>query len=996
MDSKKLLEEIKARSVVSERKIDAIYYKETEYKKGNECAVFDETWQPFPLGGKWGEFRDTHFWFYFRVSVPEAIPGREFRLRVSTGKSGWDGENPQFLAYVNGKCMQGLDINHTFLYVESGKEAEIYLYAYSGTPSASGKNDKFASELSVSLIEIDREYEELYFDVEVPVGITEYSADDSSEYVFLSGLIEKVSEYVQLYGDDGKKLARDFLQNELYGKKWRSFDTEIACIGHTHIDIAWMWTVLQAREKVQRSFATELSLIERNDDFRFTSSQAYLYNAVKEEAPDLYERIKKEIALKNWEAEGAAWVEFDSNVPCGESLIRQVFYGKKFFREEFGAESKVMWLPDVFGYSAALPQILVRSGVEKFVTAKISWNDTNRLPNDTFMWKGIDGTEILTHFICTTPKRKGLPVIDGTGYVSKATPAEIAGTYERFRPKSIAKELICCYGFGDGGGGVTEDMIKRIRRMKNGLPGCPPAKMTTVTETFRAMEEKLKGAELPVWKGELYLEFHRGTYTTRADNKKYNRQCERLLKQAEILCTADHIINGTAYPQNKLESLWKQVLLNQFHDILPGSSIREVYDVTDAEYKTISAELSALINDAKKRVAPKVKIDEHIVFNMTGFIRSGAVNGIMAENVPPYGYKTVKKTDPVNSVTAKGDILENSFYRIRFGKNGQIEEFIYKPLDRSVLNGANGNVLTAYKDIPAEYDAWNIDKDYINYGSEIIDLKDRKIITSGGKTGFEFRWKFGNSEIKQSVVMDDGVRVDFITEVDWHEKHVLLKALFPIAVNTDKARYEIQFGNLERTTHNNTSWDSAQFEVPAQRYAFLKENGFGFALLNDCKYGYCAKGNVLGLSLLRSPDYPCRGADEGKHEFVYSVMCGAENFENEVFREAEFLNSPLTDFESGTAKAAKEFSLIRSDKENVAVSAFKMADNGNGIIIRVYETIGKTTDLVLTTCFEIGEAYITNLEEKIEARIGIEHNKIKTRIRPYEIITFLLRLKNEV
>ena len=995
MNIKKVLQSLQKRSIVNEKTIDNVYYKECGYKQGSDLPIVDESWTVFNQDMRWGEYRDTHCWFYFKTTVPSCTRGNEMYLKITTDKNGWDSENPQFLAYVNGKCVQGLDINHTKLYLEEG-DAEIYLYAYSGTPSPSGENGKFASSLSVSLTEVNKETEALYHDIFVPFGVMEYLDENTAEYSLLEKLLLNAASYIDDFDDgevfqQGVRKARAFLKRELYDKDWSADDTVIAGIGHTHIDIAWLWTVAQAREKAQRSFATEVALLKRNDDFYFTSSQAYLYQAVKEECPTLYDEIKEMVKQGKWEVEGAAYVECDTNVPNGESLVRQLLYGKKFFLEEFGKECRVMWLPDVFGYTAALPQILVKSGVDKFVTSKISWNDTNRLPNDMFFWKGIDGTEILTHFISTTPKRKGLPVINGTGYVAQALPSEVAGTYERFCPKEIAGELLYCYGHGDGGGGVTEEMIERMRRMKKGLPGCPVAKMKTVKQAFKDMELKNKGKKLPIWDGELYLEFHRGTYTTKADNKKYNRRCEALLRTAEWLCVTDYILNGAEYPYEQLERLWKTVLLNQFHDILPGSSIKEVYEVTDAEYASVINELNTLIDNKKRRVLPSPRFGEKIVFNSAVTEARGYLDEIAFEKFPSLGYRRIFQKTIQHSISAGEKTLENKFYKVIFNDCGQIESLVYKPLNREVLKTEKANVLMAYRDTPAEYEAWNIDKDYIENAREINSLVEKNIVEINGGKGFRFKWKFGKSEINQAVIMYDGPRIDFITDVDWQEKQVLLKTLFPIDINTSRAVYEIQFGQVDRTTHNNTSWDSAQFEVPAQRYAYLAEKGFGFALLNNCKYGYSAKENVLGLSLLRSTDYPCKNADIGKHSFTYSVVCGESDFEEIVLNEAESLNNPLEIFEEGEAKVSPDaYSLVSLNQPNVLISAVKMAENGKGVVVRIYEALGKRTEVDLTVGFDVRQAYLTDLQEKISKQIKVKERKATLQIKPYEIITLLM------
>lgn len=993
----KTIQLLEARIIKKSLLVDGIYRKECSYKNGSILPVVDESWAPFPNGSHWGEKRDSHCWFSTKIQVPEELRGENVRISVKTDKRGWDAENPQFLAYIDGQCVQGLDLNHTTLPVPCSEEFELYLYAYSGTPACDGNNDKFASTLEIAWEVVDDTTLSLYYDLSVPADIAKYLNVDSAEYAELSTILHEACAYLRFFGATEEEYhvsvekAAAYLQENLYSKKWRTDDVKIACIGHTHIDIAWKWTIAQAREKAQRSFATAVALLKQNDDFRFMSSQAYLYQAVKEECPQLYEEILRLVAEKKWEVEGAAWVEFDANIPCGESLVRQIVYGKKFFQEEFGVDTKILWLPDVFGYSAALPQILKKAGVDKFVTSKISWNDTNRLPNDMFRWKGIDGSEILAYFISTTPKHRGKPVICGTGYVSMATPAEIAGMYERFNPKHIATELLCCYGHGDGGGGVTQGMVEKIRRMSKSLPGCPTAEMKSVTQAFEEMQRKNADKIMPSWVGELYLEFHRGTYTTRALNKKYNRLCEEALKRVEWLCTLAYVEYGVAYPQERLESLWKEVLLYQFHDILPGSSIREVYEDTDIGYEKILMELRAITVEAEKCIAQEAKPDELILLNPTS---------LNVEGVPSKGFKVVEKSveGKKPKIHFSENTVENEWYKIVFNEVGQIAELVYKPQNRSVLksNGL-GNVLMAYEDMPLEYDAWNLDADYIQKGVEIDVLLSKEMLIEKKRSGYCFLWKYGDSRIEQRVwLYDDLDRIDFDTKVDWQAEHILLKTLFPVDVNTDRAVYEIQFGTVSRSTHNNTSWDTAQFEVPAQRFCYLKENGFGVALLNDCKYGYAAKDNVLSLSLLRSTADPFRWADKGMHTFSYSIYCGGDHFEVGTLKHAERINKPISSL-LGTGKAIgrREYSLVSCNCENVVIDTVKLAENGQDVVVRLYEGTNRRTECNLDFGFAVKRIYKADLMENVQEELTVCKNNVCLRVSPFEIVTLVVERKRD-
>ena len=423
------------------------------------------------------------------------------------------------------------------------------------------------------------------------------------------------------------KVANEFLKKEFYGKLCHDNDIKTLCIGHTHIDIAWLWTIDQTVEKAQRSFATVIELMKRYPEYKFMSSQAVLYKMVKEECPELYEEIKAMIKAGRWEVEGAMWVEADCNLSSGESLVRQVQYGKNFFRDEFGVESRVLWLPDVFGYAAALPQILKKSDVDWFVTSKIGWNDTNTMPYDTFEWCGIDGTSVNTQYLTAQKEEKGRVPDRECSYIPMATLPYVDGAWNRYQQKALSSEAILTFGHGDGGGGPTEDMLEMLRRAKHGVPGVSQAYIGTATEFLQHKEKDIKKNPdlLPKWQGELYLEFHRGTYTSIARNKKNNRNCEFLMLDAEALSVMLGKLRGDKFPKEELHGAWETLLTNQFHDIIPGSSIKEVYERSDIEYAGIREITSNIRNNVFEYVASNVDADGYVVFNPHSFANSGCV-----------------------------------------------------------------------------------------------------------------------------------------------------------------------------------------------------------------------------------------------------------------------------------------------------------------------------------------------------------------------------------
>ncbi|MBR5738544.1 MAG: alpha-mannosidase, partial [Lachnospiraceae bacterium] len=597
-------------------------------------------------------------------------------------------------------------------------------------------------------------------------------------------------------------------------------------------------------------------------EYRFMSSQAFRYQNLKEEAPELYREVGKRIQEGRWEAEGAMWVEADCNLSSGESLVRQVLYGKRFFREEFGVENRVLWLPDVFGYSAALPQILKKSGVDWFVTSKISWNDTNKLPYDTFLWKGIDGTAVHAYFL-TAKKNYGAPSENRTTYNAHTNAPMLSGTYKRYQQKNLTNEVLLTFGYGDGGGGPTVEDLELLRRGTRGVPGAPSASIGFAGDFLKRLEQRIDGnPKLPVWQGELYLEFHRGTYTSQARNKRNNRKAEFLYQKAELLSTLSSALFQTAFPQADLRKGWEILLTNQFHDIIPGSSIHEVYEQCALDYAEAFSIGERITKEAEARIAGAVKKGSYVVLNPTGFRTEGLVKiggkTVLTPKTAPKGYSIVDSFVSENHIAVSGKTVETDCFRVTFDDCWQITSLYDKDNDREVLKpGAAGNELRLYADYPDTYDAWEWQAYSRDSYRTVTAVSSAEVIEDGVRKGVRIVRPFGQSSITETLWFYDSIRrIDVEAEVDWHERHRMLKAAFPVDVQADKATFEIQFGRIERPTHFNTSWDQARFETCAQKYADLSDNGYGVSLLNDCKYGHDVHDGVIQLSLLRSPTYP--------------------------------------------------------------------------------------------------------------------------------------------
>lgn len=1023
-----------------------------EYKviEGNYLGIegineAKDEWKEFHSGDLWGG-RDCHCWFKTQVSVPEDFAGKEVALSFKTFDEGWDAINPQFILYVNGEQIQGIDMNHREVIISqnaiAGEKYEIDLHAYSGMMA----NKK--PSLYGELVTIDEAIRKLYFDLQVPVWVCEKLGKDDKRRIDMClvlneaiNLLDLRKPYSILFNESVAK-ANEYLKIEFYEKLCGQVDTIATCVGHTHIDIAWHWTVAQTREKASRSFSTVLKLMEKYPEYIFMSSQPQLYQFLKEDYPEVYAKVKAKVKEGVWEPEGAMWLEADCNVTSGESLVRQILFGKRFFKQEFGVESEVLWLPDVFGYSAALPQILKKSDVNYFMTTKIAWNQFNKMPYDTFMWKGIDGTGVLTHFI-TTKDPYQEPDTHFTTYNGQIHPGAIIGAWDRYQQKDINNDVLVSFGFGDGGGGATYEMLEVGRRLNKGIPGCPKVEMGTSKDYFKRLEKKVKGNKrLPKWVGELYLEYHRGTYTSMARNKRDNRKGENLYTSAEkISCLA--MLLGKTYPQEKLNKGWQKILLNQFHDILPGSSIKEVYDVTKNEYKDILSNGTNVLNESIEAIVVNIKLNKKsvVVFNSLSFegndiatfnIPNGIINPVLvdekgnniicqkisgnraiffAEKVPALGFKAYDveesiivdelgiETNSVLELHMSTEYAENKFFKLKFDEKGQIRSYFDKQSNRQVLKaGEVGNALIAFEDKPMDFDNWDIDIYYEEKSWKVDDVQSIEVTERGPvRSTLKIERKFSDSTIIQKVyVYNDMPRVDFNNYVDWKEHQVLLKVAFPIDIHTDKATYEIQYGNVERPIHSNTSWDVARFEVCAQKWADLSEGDFGVSLLNDSKYGHDIKDGTMRLTLIKSGIEPNPTTDQEEHFFTYCLYPHSGTWrEGNTTQMAYNLNIPLyTKIEEAhEGSLPRELSIANINKDNVIIEVVKKAEDSEELIIRLYEFQNKRSNVTLELFKEIESAMECNLMERDIESADFELNQIKFQIKPYEIKSFKIKLK---
>ena len=969
---------------------------------------------------------DKYNWLCTKISIPETM-GEEnvlaifdFGVPMETGNT----SNFESLLYVNGKPYQGVDGNHKEVFFnlkETGRELDLKFRLWSGL---SGGGRPKHMTMTVERAEfgiLDTAADDFYY-LAMTALQTQNLLEANNEYkpYILNQLVEafRLIDFTCTGSENyfkSLKTALDYLREKFTGQG--KPDVHVTMLGHTHIDVAWLWRIKHSREKSARSFSTVNRLMEKYPEYIFIQSQPQLYDYIKEDYPDIYEHIQRRVGEGRWEPSGAMWVECDCNLTSGESIIRQILVGKNFFKKEFDFDSEFLWLPDVFGYSWALPQILKKSGVNTFMTTKISWNDTNRLPYDTFIWRGMDGSEITTHFITTTE-------LNDTSYTynGDSKPFAIKGVWDNYRNKDLNRDLIISYGWGDGGGGPTREMIKYIEAAKL-MPGLPKVDTGRATEYFRKLNNTIKenpyNGYIPVWDGELYLEFHRGTYTSQGYNKKMNRFMEYKLREQEMLSVFAEKLCSVTYNREELLKAWKIVLCEQFHDILPGSSIHEVYEDSRKEYERA---LSYIDNVKETSTSAFVTNKNNVftLFNQANWERDTIVK--IPAGDTSYEYKDsngnilpchksgendlvyVKKLKPVSFAVISRNVIENKssqeiltedsietpFYIVAWDKQGRLVRLYDKSAEREIIpEGKFANVFQIFEDKPRCFDAWELES--------TIDLKkeeiscDGDIVKTKNDLGYfiDFTYNYNDSKIIQTMCLyNHKRRIDFKTVVEWKERQKILKTAFSVDIRGVFARYDIQEGNIVRPITRNTSWEAAKFEVVAHKWAELSETGYGVALLNDCKYGYDIKEDTIRLSLLKSATDPDYNADYGTHEFTYSLYPHKEEwYESGLEEEAFDLNSPVTVFEGETGLS--DNSLLSFDKPNIVVDALKKAENEEAYILRFHEFTGRRNEINIDTKLNFNSWCEADLmENPIEAWKTLP---VKVKVKPYEIKTIMFK-----
>ncbi|WP_457566343.1 alpha-mannosidase [Caldithrix abyssi] len=963
------------------------------------------------IGEKWGEAWQVA-WFHVKGKIPAGWAGKEVVARINLGGEGLiftdSGEPLQSLSSYSVMDPTAMrDVVHlpsteteVEFWIEVSSTEILGIHRLQDPTERNGKrHGYYESHVRYAYLStFNRSLWHLALDLDILFGLLKKLPQNSVRFIRILKVVNRaLAEFADDIGraEKARAVLRDALKSPACPTELTAF-----AIGHAHIDTAWLWPIDETIRKCGRTFSNQLMLLKKYPQYVFGASQAQHYLFAKEHYPAIYQAIKRLVKEGRWEVQGAMWVEADCNLPSGESLTRQILYGKNFFMDEFGVDVKNVWLPDGFGFSPSLPQILKRSGVEYFLTQKLSWNQVNDFPYSLFIWRGIEGSEVLAHF----------PPEDI--YRSPLTPEYLIKGRENFMEKDIADEFLSLFGIGDGGGGPKEEHIENGLRLQN-LEGAPKVKFASASAFFETVKKYRD--ELPVWTGDLYLEAHRGTFTSQARVKKANRQLEFKLRLAEMLACC---LPLQAYPADFFEENWKRLLLNQFHDIIPGSSINEVYQTVFKEYEQMFRSLDEMIKRTARQLFTE-NTNSLLVFNSLPFTCdeviilpdgwSGAVdddhqplqvqqlNGktLAMVELPALGYLNIHRQDadskPGPSMKNKDDLLlENARIRYRFDPTGKLVEAYDKEAQHSIfLPGMRGNLLQLFEDRPNKWDAWDIDSFYEEQLLEIADAHTFQRLEAGPlRNAIRFTYRIGASTIEQTVYLRaHSKRLDFETAVQWHESHRMLRVAFQVNIQATQAAFDVQYGYFFRPTHRNSAWERARFEVAAHKYADLSQPDYGVALLNDSKYGYKVQDNELNLNLLRAPTYPDPDCDRGEHSFVYSLLPHIGDLvHSDVMQEALQLNQPPVLF-NGLKNEKDTVLPFRLSGQFVHLEAVKKAEKENALILRLVEARGMKSHTYLNFSNIPAKIIETDLLEWQNLKRYPTNQIIRLEFEPFEIKT---------
>ncbi|MGH9776515.1 MAG: alpha-mannosidase [Candidatus Acidiferrales bacterium] len=989
----------------------------------------DSSWPTIKTGAEWTQ---GSVWLRARIEIPQQIHGYEIRgARVELALAVWgDVDTAKF--FLNGIPLAAEEEGEPVLLTEHAVPGESFLVAVHAI-GPEGKNQLHESRLLLEAANgrPDPRFvgDEFLIAEEMIHGI---APNDAARAKQLDAAIASVN-WDALERSDQAAFDQSLVNAEKALDPLRQWmqGYSIYAAGNSHIDMAWLWPWTETVDVVHRTFSSALALMREFPDLTYTHSTAQAYEWMEEKYPALFAEIKKRVQEGRWEVIGGMWVEPDLNMPDGESQARQLLLGKRYFQEKFGVDIRIGWNPDSFGYNWQLPQIYKKAGVDFFVTQKLAWNDTTQYPFKLFWWESPDGSRVLTYF--------------PHDYANSIDPVRMAKDLSVYAPSMNYPEMLYLFGVGDHGGGPTRDMLETAERWK-AHASYPHLELGAVQPYFDKLAQQAPALNLPVWKDELYFQYHRGVFTSQAETKKGNRRSEELLLETEKFSSFASLF-GRPYPKGDLRLAWKKVLFNQFHDVAAGSGIAVVYLDAARNYAEVRRIGELHLRDSLKELASHINTlgagAPLLVFNPLSWARSDVVDArvqlstpaqnvevldsrgapviserisgpgstririrFLAENVPPLGYEefrvvpAAKPRSVASTLRAGPDFLENEFFRVQVDpKTGCITSLFDKKSQwESLEKGSCGNELQTFVDKPKAWDAWNIDADFEKQQWHLDAADEVKLVEDSSlRAVIRVSQHFQNSSFVQDITLYPHVRrVDVRMHASWHEKHILLKVAFPVSVRSDTASYEIPYGSIERPTTRRTPEERAKFEVPALRWADLSDGAHGLSLLNDCKYGYDDHDNVLRLSLLRSPEWPDPHADEGDHDFTYSFVPHAGGWRDAgtMFLGYE-LNYKLIPEAAGvhSGELPVENSFVSIEPANVVLTALKQSEDGRDLVLRFYEFAGRKTSAKISLPPAVTDVFETNIMEKPGSQLSLDGKNVTVDVNPYEFKTLLLRLK---
>ncbi|MBS3733420.1 MAG: alpha-mannosidase [Phycisphaerae bacterium] len=1001
---------------LDEWKIRRAYYRNVD-----EYEWVDDDWWTIRFDQEWGGPNYTAF-FRRTAEVPKELDGKPLALRMFVQGDG--------LLRVDGKPHHALD-PFRFIVPLTDKatagrryelELETYINWHGGDPGQRVQRPN-VFELA-DLASLDRDVWNVYWDLKAAEKLLDIPDVDEGMAAFVEHHLWEAMKLIPLQQDDPAARREAILaagravRESIYRAEGYRIPGRMNLVGHSHLDIVYMWPYREYVRKIGRTHSTQLRLMEQYPQLTFCQSQAKLYADMKAYWPELYRQVQQRVAEGRWEPIGAFWVEPDCNLISGESLVRQVFYGQRFWQDEFEMTSRTCWQPDVFGMSWAMPQILARSGVEYVMTNKmVPWNDTNPWTLNTFHWQGVDGTKVMG-------------IVPPGHFIGTVDPDDIHTQWRGYSDKATIGETVHIFGWGDGGGGPDPEEIESALRYRDFI-GMPEMAFTTCEQAFDRIRDKAADVDLPVWRDEIYLEAHRGTFTNKGRLKKLNRRMEYLCREAEMT-SALAWLSGADYPAERIETSWKDLLVTQFHDAVPGTHTTEVYGELLTDYERIASAGEAVRDEALRTLIGDDSGDMLAVLNSLTHERSDAfsvpaalLNGrsVLADDggalpqqditdldgtervlvcggaVPGVGYRTfalgeASPAPSADAARAEDRALENEHLRAEFNDDGELVRLLDKDAGREVLpTDGVGNRFCLFEDTPGRYDAWDLVDTYRDHPIDIAGGATLTIDEQGPvRASLRLERPIANSHLVQRISLSAASRqLTFETQVDWKERQRILKVAFPVDVNTTQATYDMAYGNIARPCHRNTSYDAARFEVCGHEWMDMSQGDYGVTLLNDGKYGHEAMDKMMRLSLLKGSIKPDPQADLETHTFTYAIMPHAGTWvDADVQRRSRELNAPMH-ARLGGATAGRADTLLSCDAPGMTLEAVKRAEDGDDLIVRLVERCNRRVRGTVTLPVPVAQAWSCDLMERKEALLGVDELHVPFEAGPYEIVTLRIR-----